>query len=116
MDHMRVFLTKFSSFHTRYYKSRSGKAASEWIYATATELARKSASKVTVQKFVHPWDQFSVIARFEPNTTVPNLVNQQEYSTARTPDQEIVIIGSHIDSINQWNPYFGRAPGAGTLI
>ena len=49
------------------------------------------------------------IARFEAKTSSLNVQNSEPESNSDLP---IVIIGAHLDSINQWNPWFGKAPGA----
>ncbi|KAJ3018070.1 Leucine aminopeptidase 1 [Thoreauomyces humboldtii] len=99
---MTKFLTTLSDFHTRYYKSKTGAAAAEWIESQAAELAydanEKGTFNVTVDGFAHSWGQQSVIARIEP--------------VGEWLDDRAVIISAHLDSVNQWNPYFGRSPGA----
>ena len=47
-------------------------------------------------KFTHSWAQFSVIAHINGSS----------------PSAPLVILGAHEDSVNLWNPYTGRAPGA----
>jgi leucyl aminopeptidase len=49
----------------------------------------------------------SVIARFEAERDFLKL--QRNDADSELP---LIIIGAHIDSINQWNPWFGKAPGA----
>ncbi|KAI9106308.1 hypothetical protein DFS34DRAFT_602993 [Phlyctochytrium arcticum] len=101
-DYMKNFLTTLTGFTTRYYKTSSGKEASDWIFdrvldeATAANQANKGFN-ITVTKFAHDWVQSSVIARITP---------------AGATDDHVVIVGAHLDSINQWNPYWGRSPGA----
>ncbi|KAF9125411.1 Leucine aminopeptidase 1, partial [Mortierella sp. 14UC] len=48
--------------------------------------------------FQHKWDQFSIIVRFE--------------GTDDTLSNQPVIVGAHQDSVNGWNPLWGRSPGA----
>jgi leucyl aminopeptidase len=55
---MTRFMSEFTSFPSRYYKSRNGKKASEWIFSQARRVARKSNVTITVSKFMHPWEQF----------------------------------------------------------
>jgi leucyl aminopeptidase len=108
-------MSEFVSFPSRYYKSRNGKKASEWIFSQATEVSKNSNVTITVSKFRHPWQQFrygktlnfSVIARFEAK---PELLKVQK--SEPEPELPLIIIGAHIDSINQFNPWFGKAPGA----
>jgi leucyl aminopeptidase len=99
-DLMESFLEKFTEFRTRYYRSKYGKDAQEFLLKQVRKIARRSeygnGTKVTVSTFEHSWPQSSIIARFE-GTKEP---------------EEIVIIGAHLDSVNLWLPAFGRAPGA----
>ena len=94
---MREFLTKFSSFHNRYYDSKYGKESAQFLFETVQQVAQASPLNVTVTKFEHSWKQFSVIARFEP------CASDSEWT---------VIVGAHQDSINGMNRMEGRAPGA----
>ena len=61
---------------------------------------------VTVKQIKHTWGQHSIIARIESKVDL-NL-NVEVIEGDPLP---IVIVGAHHDSINQWNPYFGRSPG-----
>ncbi|KAJ3365556.1 Leucine aminopeptidase 1 [Kappamyces sp. JEL0680] len=99
-DRMKDWLTSLSSFKTRYYKSKSGQDSAQWIFDQTKALSEKTTDKVrlSVSKFKHSWQQFSVIARLEP--------------VDASPDAEIVVLSAHQDSVNQWNPWFGRSPGA----
>lgn len=95
--HMEENLQKFTSFHTRYYKSDSGAESSKWLLNKVNEtVAASGAHKygATVEPFIHPWGQHSVIAR------IPGRTNKT------------VVIGAHQDSINLFLPYFLAAPGA----
>jgi len=38
IDHMRAFLTKFSGFRTRYYRSETGKQSQHFLYQTIEEV------------------------------------------------------------------------------
>jgi leucyl aminopeptidase len=122
-DEMVSFLTLFSSFKTRYYKSSSGKEASEFMFSKVKTLTEQAKVPVTVKKFLHPWNQFSVIARIESscNNTKrqKSLLNQQEENEFLAKEETnlpVVIIGAHLDSINQYNPWFGRSPGRNYLF
>ncbi|KAF9952251.1 Leucine aminopeptidase 1 [Mortierella alpina] len=98
---MKVALTKFTSFKTRYYKSEHGVASAKWLHKQISDLIENSngVSDISLRKFKHEdWDQFSIIARFEG----------RDDSSANAP----VIIGAHQDSINAWFPSLGRSPGA----
>ncbi|KAJ3358025.1 Leucine aminopeptidase 1 [Entophlyctis luteolus] len=104
---MTEWLTKFTSFKTRYYQSPSGLASAEWLFEQASSIAQKADPeklKITVSKFEHDWAQFSIIVRLDS-------VN----GTRGVPipdDEPVVIISAHQDSTNQWNPWWGAAPGA----
>jgi bacterial leucyl aminopeptidase len=92
---MTTFLTSFSQFQTRYYKSKSGQKAALWLFEALKALG-KDTERFSVETFKHEWGQPSIIARIEGDGTA----------------KDIVILSAHIDSVNQWNPWFGRAPGA----
>jgi leucyl aminopeptidase len=98
-ERMIQFLTTFSSFHTRYFKSNDGKKSSTWLHqqlVNITQSARDNV-KVTVKQVKHTsWEQTSSIVRIESRDS------QQS---------DVVIVSAHQDSVNQWNP-FGRSPGA----
>ncbi|KAI7862433.1 hypothetical protein BDF14DRAFT_1736247 [Spinellus fusiger] len=94
---MRKFLTQFTSFRNRYYKSEYGAASSRWLLDQVKSVASR-ADHVTVSSFAHKWSQSSVIARFEGSN--------------KALEKELVIVGAHQDSLNMWLPYNGRAPGA----
>ncbi|KAJ3375218.1 Leucine aminopeptidase 1, partial [Lobulomyces angularis] len=84
-----------------YYKSPSGKESSIWLLNQVKDIANKAnTSKVSIQvePFEHSWGQNSVIARIVP-VGPPKL-------------EGVTIVGAHQDSVNQWNPWFGRSPGA----
>lgn len=82
------------SFYNRYYTSQTGIDAAAWVKQTWSDIAA-SRSDISVEYFSHSWAQSSVIV------TIPG----SELS------DEIVIIGGHLDSINQSNSS-GLAPGA----
>ncbi|EPQ50990.1 Zn-dependent exopeptidase [Gloeophyllum trabeum ATCC 11539] len=96
-DNMHDVLEIFTGFYNRYYKSDNGAKASDWLYSQVSG-AKPSSAHVLVQKFKHSWQQSSIVARFEPTNLTA------EYSAT-------VVIGAHLDSINQWFPLL-RAPGA----
>jgi bacterial leucyl aminopeptidase len=94
---MRKNLEKFTSFHTRYYKSSYGVQSATWLFGRVKEMIEESGADkygATVEKFAHPWGQFSIIARF------PGKSNKT------------VVIGAHQDSINLFLPSILAAPGA----
>lgn len=94
---MRSNLEHFTSFHTRYYKSATGIESATWLFDQVTAAIHESGASdygATVERFAHPWGQFSIIARIpgESNNTV--------------------VLGSHQDSINLFLPSILAAPGA----
>nr|GAT54718.1 peptidase [Mycena chlorophos] len=91
-----------TTFHTRYYDSDTGKASSEWLTNRIRHYVRRYASPelrelVSVEPFVHPWLQNSVVVRIAPANA--------------TLEDPTTIIGAHCDSLNHENPFM-RAPGA----
>lgn len=96
-DNMRKHLEKFTSFHTRYYKSDYGRQSAEWLYGQVEDLIKESGAakhNATVKKFDHSWGQPSIIAQ------IPGQSNKT------------VVIGAHQDSINLFLPSILAAPGA----
>jgi leucyl aminopeptidase len=92
-----------TSFHTRYYQTSSGLAASQWIQSKIEEYAESASKKwnISVTPFTHSWKQNSIIIRLED-------IN----STTNEKEDAVVILGAHLDSVNWLNPWFGRSPGA----
>lgn len=94
---MHKDLEKFTSFHTRYYKSEYGAQSSAWLYGRVNETIHESGAAghgAYVRSFEHPWGQSSVIA------TIPGR------------SEKTIIIGAHQDSINLFLPSILAAPGA----
>ena len=94
---MRKHLEKFTSFHTRYYRSAYGAQSSAWLLSKVNETIQESGAGERgsyVRAFEHPWGQSSVIA------TIPGRSNKT------------VVIGAHQDSINLFLPSILAAPGA----
>lgn len=94
---MRKHLETFTAFHTRYYKSSYGVESANWLYdQVKAEIEQAGADKygATVQKFDHPWGQFSIIAQ------IPGKSNNT------------IIQSAHQDSINLFLPSILAAPGA----
>jgi bacterial leucyl aminopeptidase len=96
---MKANLQRFTSFHTRYYRSSTGAKSSKWLYKQILSIINTASEDVdiSVRKVKHSWKQRSIIARFEGS----DLDKQNE----------VVIIGAHQDSVNMWFPPFGRSPG-----
>ncbi len=96
-SNMQANLEKFTSFHTRYYKSDYGRQSSEWLLSKVRSIIKDSGADkygATAEPFVHPWGQNSIIA------TIPG----QHNST--------VVVGAHQDSVNMFLPSIFSAPGA----
>ena len=96
-DLMEEHLEKFTSFHTRYFKSDYGRQSSEWLLETVRKTIEDAGAHehgVKAEHFEHPWGQNSIIA------TIPGKSN------------DTVVIGAHQDSINLWLPSVLPAPGA----
>ena len=96
-ENMHKNLEKFSSFHTRYYKSSYGAESSAWLFSRVNETIHESGAAefgAHVKTFEHPWGQSSVIA------TIPG------------KSEKTVVIGAHQDSINLLLPSLLAAPGA----
>ncbi|KAI1487913.1 Zn-dependent exopeptidase [Biscogniauxia mediterranea] len=96
-DEMKTHLEKLTSFHTRYYKSDTGRQSSEWLLKTVQDTIKDAGADkhgVKAEHFKHSWGQHSIVA------TIPG----QSNST--------VVIGAHQDSINLWFPSVLAAPGA----
>ncbi|TVY13714.1 Leucine aminopeptidase 1 [Lachnellula arida] len=96
-SNMHENLEKFSSFHTRYYKSDYGKQSSEWLLKRVQEIIKDAGADkygVEAKHFTHPWGQNSIIA------TIPGKKNST------------VVVGAHQDSINLFLPSIFSAPGA----
>ncbi|MET1256879.1 M20/M25/M40 family metallo-hydrolase [Aliikangiella maris] len=83
------------NYHNRYYTQQSGVDAANWIKDKWQSISN-GRSDISVETYGHSWNQPSVIATIT-GTTNPN---------------EIVVVGGHLDSINQSNASTGRAPGA----
>ncbi|KAL3475289.1 hypothetical protein BJX99DRAFT_247651 [Aspergillus californicus] len=96
-ENMQKDLEKFTSFYTRYYKSATGVESATWLYDQVHKVIKDSGADgwgATVERFAHPWGQFSIIAR------IPGISNKT------------VVLGAHQDSINLFLPSFLGAPGA----
>ncbi|KAI5481879.1 peptidase family M28 protein [Pseudohyphozyma bogoriensis] len=100
-NYMKEFLTKFSSFPDRRYRSASGKESQQFLLKTLKDIAKTNKKvNVSFEEVVHSWGQNSIVARFEP----------AKWHTDAKLSEKIVIIGAHQDSTNMF-PWLG-APGA----
>lgn len=90
-------ITNLSSSLNRYYTSSQGVAASNWLVQYWQQLAA-GRSDVTVEQFTHSWAMKSVVM------TIQGTDN----------GSEVVILGGHLDSINQsgGSAETMKAPGA----
>ncbi|MBM7113457.1 M20/M25/M40 family metallo-hydrolase [Archangium primigenium] len=85
-----------TNWTNRYYNAQTGQDAAVWLRGQWADLA-KDRPDISVAFFKHfSWKQQSVIATIQ-GTTHPS---------------EIVVLGGHLDSINQSSPSAGVAPGA----
>ncbi|CAH2350148.1 putative leucine aminopeptidase A [[Candida] railenensis] len=103
VESMKSNLNNFTSFYTRYYKSKTGFESALWLQGKINEIIPANAVKkgITVTPVDHQeWDQFSLVV------TIPG---KGYTSTEKGP---IVIIGSHQDSVNLLFPNAMPAPGA----
>jgi len=94
---LQANLEKFTSFHTRYFKSDYGKQSSEWLLAKVQSIIKDAGADkhgAFAAPFEHSWGQNSVIA------TIPGKRNST------------VVVGAHQDSINLFLPSIFSAPGA----
>jgi leucyl aminopeptidase len=94
---MRKHLEKFTSFHTRYYKSSTGAESSAWLLSQVNNTLSEAGALehgASVKAFPHSWGQASIIA------TIPG------------KSEKTVVIGAHQDSINLFFPSLLAAPGA----
>ncbi|GAA6061379.1 hypothetical protein JCM10212_005833 [Sporobolomyces blumeae] len=97
-ESMRAFLSTFTDFYTRYYRSQTGRDSQRFLVDHLEQLHRDldPAANVTFREFEHEWNQRTVIVRWEPS--------------AHVSEPEVVILSAHQDSTNSLP--FLRAPGA----
>ncbi len=89
------FIASLADFKNRYYSSKSGEEAAHFIRDSWKNMIGERTD-ATVQLFKHSWRQPSVVMTL----------------TGTEHPDEIIVIGGHLDSINQWMPSWGTAPGA----
>jgi len=100
---MKKDLEGLCGHYNRYYKSPTGRAASEWVYERALAVASTGSQfQISVQRIVHrDWPQRSVRVRVD---------------NARDPvsriTKERLVLSAHIDSTSQFLPMLTPAPGA----
>ncbi|KAJ8453453.1 hypothetical protein ONZ45_g19711 [Pleurotus djamor] len=99
IDEMKADLARLSSFHTRFYNSTTGAAASTWWLEYVSALTY-SRDDITARAVSHEgFPQTSTIVRVEGSIY---------------PNAPVTIVGSHIDSVT-WrgeDPATDRSPGA----
>lgn len=83
---MRKFLSSFTAFRTRYYRSETGAQSQKFLLGQVEQIAASNKDlKVDVREFKHPWGQHSIIARFEP----------EGHDLSGNSTDGIVILGAH---------------------
>ncbi|KAL7788330.1 hypothetical protein V8C37DRAFT_388199 [Trichoderma ceciliae] len=85
------WLTTFTQFTTRHYRSTTGTQASAWLFDQVSSIA-SARPEITVQRFTHTWNQPSIIARLPGQSS------------------NIIIVGAHMDSTT--GSTTSRSPGA----
>lgn len=95
---MKAFLTHFSSFRNRYYRSSTGVESQQFLLATIEKIVGSNPKLgIVVEEFPHPWGQNSITVKIPPAKSVKK-------------DEGIVILSAHQDSTNLLP--FLPAPGA----
>ncbi|SCU95124.1 LADA_0G13652g1_1 [Lachancea dasiensis] len=90
-------LAQFTSFYTRYYKSQAGLESATWLSDKLKNVTRPLGDKVAQFHVDHQdWPQFSIIVQIKGTETPEN----------------VVVFGSHQDSMNLIFPSVLPAPGA----
>ncbi|KAL6823549.1 Zn-dependent exopeptidase [Trichoderma camerunense] len=85
------WLTTFTQFTTRHYRSTTGTQASAWLFDQVSTIA-SARPEITVQRFTHTWNQPSIIARLPGESS------------------NLIIVGAHMDSTA--GSTTARSPGA----
>ncbi|AFV00844.2 metalloprotease II [Simiduia agarivorans SA1 = DSM 21679] len=94
-NNMSSMVTNLSNYHNRYYTQQTGVDAATWIRNQWAAIAN-GRSDIQVELVSHTWAQPSVVLTI----------------TGQDLPEEIVVLGGHLDSINQSSPSTGRAPGS----
>ncbi|KAG8761659.1 hypothetical protein FRC14_000043 [Serendipita sp. 396] len=99
LNNLKTDLDVLTAYNNRYYRSTTGAASSNDLLTKLKSIASAApgtGGAITVKSFTNTFAMPSLIARIEgTNPTAP-----------------IVVVGAHLDSINQGSPMDGRAPGA----
>ncbi|KAL7957260.1 Zn-dependent exopeptidase [Trichoderma compactum] len=85
------WLTTFTQFTTRHYRSTTGAQASAWLFDQVSSIA-SARPEITVRRFTHTWNQPSIIARLPGQSS------------------NLIIVGAHLDSTA--GSTTARSPGA----
>ena len=93
-ERIRATIADLSAMKNRYYQSATGAGATQWLASRWRTYSKRA--DVTVELVDHGYAQKSVILTI-PGTTRAN---------------EVVVIGGHLDSINQLGGKSATAPGA----
>lgn len=87
----------FSSFHNRYFNSRYGVEAAQWLFEEVNKVIKKSGHPLASSRLIQhqAWSQPSIVV------SIPGKVRLKT-----------IIAGSHLDSVISDDRGAGRAPGA----
>jgi leucyl aminopeptidase len=96
-ERIRATVNELSSIHTRYHSSPTGKTVADTLAAMYRE-------------YVQGRDDIE-IANFDHGTVTPQPSLVIRIRGTQKPD-EIVVLGSHLDSVNWWGAGSQPAPGA----
>lgn len=97
LDKVKKQLQCFSSFHNRYFNSRYGVEAAEWLYEEVKKVIKNSGHPLASSRLIQhqAWSQPSIVV------SIPGQVRLKT-----------IITGSHLDSVISNDRGAGRAPGA----
>jgi leucyl aminopeptidase len=95
-------LSELSGFKNRLYTSKYGKESSVWLKEQVCNVLSSLDESDCVAVHHDKWEQVSIIARFPGTSPDADERNQ------------VVIVGSHLDSVTKTNLYEpdSRSPGA----
>lgn len=89
------FIKTLAAFDDRYFQTETGEKAAKTI-ADHWQTFADQKNHVSVEQINHSWAQPSVIMTLKGTELA----------------EEYIVVGGHLDSINQWLPGFADAPGA----
>lgn len=97
MEKIKKQLQCFSSFHNRYFNSRFGVEAAEWLHAEVKKTIDRSGQPFASVRLIQhqAWSQPSIIV------SIPGQVRLKT-----------IVAGAHLDSVISNDRGAGRAPGA----